>query len=409
MLSCLLWSASAVRAQPAFAPDSRAWDGLSDLRDLVEAQGHPVATPARLDLWTIAAQDAVIIVHPTRPAPASALARFMREGGRVALLDDYGQGQAVLRAFRIGRHAGIRPDPAHRLRGNPNLALATPAGSHPLTAGVDALVLNHAQVLHHDALLPVLTIDGGDSPVALTGAVGAGRLVAVSDGSVLINNMLQFRGNRRFAENLVAYLLGDRGGTLHLVSGDTEIRAKPGLGDPKNPLAAIREGLARISRLRLPKQAVWLSAWAVALASLLAAATALPRRARPARPVATGAGLVPGGYAGRIAFFTRPGANLFGAVLRYKHEFESALVRALGLHLRAQPSRADVLEALRARTGDAALCAEAESLLVTLDALALQRDRRPAPPRVAATQFTDMVEGGSRVLDALDALEPKDT
>lgn len=401
----LTCSVAGAAPQPAaFDPDSDDWEGLSALRGLAQAHGVTIEAPGRLELWKVDPVDAILIVHPTRPPPATDLARFMREGGRLAIFDDYGQGQSLLRAFAIGRHAGMRPEADRRLRGNPRLGIATPPGSHPLTAGVEAVVLNHAQVLHHATLQPVLSIDGEAGAVALSGAVGAGRLVAMSDASVLINNMLQFAGNRRFAENLVDYLVGDRGGTLYLVTGDAEIRGRPGLAAPRDAVTAVREGLRRLSRLQLPGEAVWLTAWVVMVTSLLAAATALPRRARVSGPLGPVRSEVTAGFQGRVDFFAQAGRNLYGAAMAYKHEIESELVRALCLPPR--PSRAQLLTALRARGVDPALANRADTLLQTLDALSLRRDQRPGPPRVSAQQLTSMVQDGSSVLAALEVESP---
>jgi len=378
--------------------DGQGWDDLGDLVALSAQLGFPAQTPDRLELWRLPPQDSVIIVHPTAPPPPGAVDHFVRNGGRLALLDDFGQGQSILRFNSIGRHAAVRPPEDRRIRGNPKVAIATPAQPHPLTTGIEALVTNHTAVLYHSELQPVFALDDGASAVVLSGGVGTGRLVAVGDASVVINNMLRFRGNRRFAENLIRYLMGDRGGQLWIVTGDTPIIGRDGSGAPDHPLTAVRKGLERLADLQLPPRVVWLSSWMLACILLLAAAASLPRKRGPGRPAIEEAPVL-AGYEGRIGFFSQPRRNLFGAVMAYKYEFESELVRRLGLT--GRPSRKELVLGTAQRAG-AATAASAEALLVSLDAHALQKDRAPAPPRISAASFSAMVEDGQRVLSAVE-------
>ena len=134
----------------------------------------------------------------------------MYEGGRLAIADDFGEGVAARRLPHHAQRAG-RTDDTRRLRGNRNVLIATPSVRHPLALDVLALVTNHPQVLHHDALEAIFSLSTTRaSAVVLAGAVGQGRLVAIGDSSVLINNMLEFSGNRAFARNLVRYLARER-------------------------------------------------------------------------------------------------------------------------------------------------------------------------------------------------------
>ncbi|MDH5491251.1 MAG: hypothetical protein OEY14_04805, partial [Myxococcales bacterium] len=155
--------------------------------------------------------DSLLIVYPTRALPASGLSEFLGRGGRIALADDYGSGESLLRVYGITRRPGVRGDPA-TLRSNPGLPVARAAIQHPLTEGVGTLVTNHPAILEHAELRPIFALEGDADGLLLTGAVGEGRLLALSDPSVLINNMLEFRGNRRFARNLLRYLGGDEAG-----------------------------------------------------------------------------------------------------------------------------------------------------------------------------------------------------
>jgi hypothetical protein len=97
----------------------------------------------------------------------------------------------------------------------------------PLTDGVDRLTLNHGTVLRPGANASVLVatsafayLDGdrdatldddevlAERPVVTSEALGAGRVIAVSDPSLFVNAMLDRSGNRAFVTNLFA--TGDR-------------------------------------------------------------------------------------------------------------------------------------------------------------------------------------------------------
>ena len=88
-----------------FDPGDPSWNGLSELMTVAADLGIQVETPDRVELWTLAANDALLIVHPTTSPPASSLSGFMRAGGRVAIADDFGDGGQLLQSFEIGRHA----------------------------------------------------------------------------------------------------------------------------------------------------------------------------------------------------------------------------------------------------------------------------------------------------------------
>jgi len=138
----------------------------------------------------------------------------MKLGGRLAIADDFGDGNRLLERFRIERRSSPL-DPLQMLHGNPQLPIAVPASGHPIVADVGQVVLNHPTVVHHPDLSALLRIPraGGDAgpDVALAGQVGDGRLVAIGDPSMFINSMMRYPGNRALARNLVAYLL-DAGG-----------------------------------------------------------------------------------------------------------------------------------------------------------------------------------------------------
>jgi hypothetical protein len=184
-----------------------------------------VIVTARLDLHALQPTDGVIIIHPQKSLDVEGYARFLRAGGRLVLLDDYGTGDALLTHFGMER-VPMPDHPAESLRGNPSLAIAEPAGVHPVVNDVARVVTNHATGIRHPDLTPVLEVRsaGGERaglhsdpsssagrPVllAVAGAVANGRLLVVGDSSIVMNSMLRYAGNKMFARNLLHYAADD--------------------------------------------------------------------------------------------------------------------------------------------------------------------------------------------------------
>jgi hypothetical protein len=400
---CALIGGSSAHAQAGdYAVASDAWNGLSSLRAILENSSDRVEIADRFDLGTLTPIDALLIVHPRAPLPAAPLTAFLRDGGRIALCDDFGAADSLLTPFEIGRDA---PDGrrAPQLRGNPQLLVARPRGGHRLTRGVSALVTNHPAMVYHRELSPLFELGAGEA-VVLAGAVGEGRLVTVGDPSVLINNMLEFGGNRRFAENLAAYLDEGRGGRLVLVPPDGRLVGRYGEPGADRPFHDLRSMLESAAHLEVPAPALRIFALALVALAALWAAGALPRstpyradRMFPPPPTA-------GGFLGRVAFFAEGQRNLLAPLLRYKRELEEALLAHLDLD--GTILLPDVIAALRERGWQRADIEAMRSLLLELDRLEQRRDVPPAPPRVGARRFHALVAEGERLLRRTRAEAP---
>jgi hypothetical protein len=211
--------ARVVSAAP-FNPDSSDWEGCTRLVEVAreELGASRVDVVDEIDYESLAPGDGLLILHPEGSYDLDELATFMRLGGRLAIADDFGDGDHLLDRFRIARKPAPS-DPLQMLHGNPQLPVAVPASGHPIVADVGQVVLNHPTTVDHPDLSPLLRIplSGGDPGpfVALAGQVGEGRLVAIGDPSIFINSMMRFPGNRAFARNLVAYLLDGAGDRKH--------------------------------------------------------------------------------------------------------------------------------------------------------------------------------------------------
>ncbi|MBK8173562.1 MAG: hypothetical protein IPK60_24940 [Sandaracinaceae bacterium] len=325
------------------------------------------------------------------------LSEFLKAGGRVALADDFGTGTSLLRAYQITR----TPPSARnilRLRDNDALLVARPSGAHPLTDGVGALVSNHPEALHHTDLAPLFSLGEGDALV-LAGAVGDGRFVAIGDPSTLINNMLEFRGNRRFAENLVRYL-AENGGQLFIMTGSHEVRGTFGTPGADRPLYSLRAAIERLARMPIPKEAVQVLALMLVSILLVVAATALPRRSPYDGQTMFARAPAAGGFVGRVTFFTQPDASFLQPLMVYKFELEGEILRRM--NLQTQPLLRDVVDAMKSHGATSAELTAARELLLTLDALHTAQDRPPGPPTISRSRFHDLVARGEQLLAVFD-------
>lgn len=233
--------ASALLLQPrlssaaAFDYNDSGWEGTSELLKLVRAKlgvGR-VQLTAGIDYAKLTPRDALLVLHPIVPLHHEAMNEFMGQGGRIAVIDDYGSAGSFFEQYEI-RRLNSPVQPAVTLRDNVNLAWAFPSADassealvHPMVDGLQRVLTNHPVVLSGSRLTPVLEIrsqQGERQVLAYAGVIGRrGRLFAMGDPSVFINLMLRYPENRQFAERLVAYLVenddwGRRGGQLYLVS-----------------------------------------------------------------------------------------------------------------------------------------------------------------------------------------------
>ncbi|MFO0680024.1 MAG: DUF4350 domain-containing protein [Polyangiaceae bacterium] len=336
----------AVAAPHAFDPADEGWEGLSELARIAktELDERRVVLTTRLDYTNLKKEDGVLIVHPTRAMNVDALSNFMHAGGRVVLLDDYGTGDALLRHFGLER-VPLPKDPHRSLRRNPSLVIAEPASQHPVVHDVGNVVVNHGTGLRHDELSPVLLVrskSGGETMLALAGAVGQGRLLAVGDGSLVINGMLRYRGNRSFANAICKYAVDDdawgkRRGRLFVVSEDFTETGSFG-DDPadKGPLddklRAIEDALRSLAREGLSPTAAYVLAIAFGLSLVVWVGTRAgklhkvvsPRFVRPVPLVAQG------GVAGHAAVVGGALARRELAMLELKSALEEDLAGLVG-------------------------------------------------------------------------------
>ncbi len=391
-LTCLALWAAAIICSRAHADE---WDGLSELSKIARSSNVDLKTQSHVDLSKLAATDALLIVGPRQGLPVTPITSFLREGGRVALLDDVGTGDRLLAAYQVSRRAPD-PDDVPSLRGDASLLIAYPASEHPLVEGVPLLLTNRAAELNHPDLRPVLTFGRTPRALVLAGAIGAGRLVAVGDASVVINQMLAIPAHRRFAKNLLEYLARPNG-RIWLIGPHTQIEGSYGSG--RSSLSRLDEWLRKASHPDLPGNAVLVLALAALAVSCVFGMSLLPRRSPYVRPDLFPESLVYAGYSGRVAVSAQAGVNLVWSLLDYKRELEAELTYRLKLSGPFDPKQVVVLA--RASGLNAADGLELENLLSSLSALSQTMDSDGTPARIGAGELGNVVRKGERLLSRL--------
>ncbi len=388
-----------------FATGNVGWNGLSGLLDVAREEDATLIVTRRLDIGTLTPSDGLLIVHPLEPLPTEAITAFLQAGGRVALADDFGAADTFLQAFHIDRSAPPTnlPD-VLRLRGNPELLVARATSSHPLREGVASIVTNHPRSLFHTELEPIFAIRPLEA-VVLAGAVGEGRLVAIGDPSVLINNMLELTGNRRFASNLLLYLRRDASSRIVLVEPGGVIVGRFGEPGADRPLHDVRRFLERVSSADVPPLALRILALSIVTIALILVFGAIPRTSPYDGAAVLESPRVAGGLFGRIAWYGARPTELLEPALVYKGELDAALRARLGLSVAALNERApadpkELLSAMRSRGCSPRSIEQARRLLEELAALAAASEREPAPS-VGEARLRDLVTRGEALLASM--------
>jgi hypothetical protein len=212
-----------------YRPENEGWNGLSELFTIARTAGVRPEMRAELPWDELGPDDGIAIIYPRVSVDVGRLRDYLARGGRALVADDFGAAASVFESFGLARGQPPAQTPRYQdLSGRemPELPIAQ-AENHPLTQGVQRVVANHPAALHGQVGRPILTFGAGES-LCVEIEVGRGRLYALSDPSVLINNMLELSENHAFAYNLVGGLARP-GGRLIVVTQEFAERGVPKL------------------------------------------------------------------------------------------------------------------------------------------------------------------------------------
>jgi hypothetical protein len=218
---------AASTSSASFSTYNSDWSGSSALQKHAERAGSDVVHARTVSDYDSVRpnQSVAMILSPERaysPEDATRINRFVRRGGTVVVVDDFGQHANPLLAS-IGASAAIAGDPVRDERHNYRsaaLPVANNVSNASMVRNVSEIVLNYGSVVRPgEATVLVNTsefayldrnrnqqLDARESldtrPVVTVESMGTGRLVVVSDPSVFTNAMLERPGNRQFVETL---------------------------------------------------------------------------------------------------------------------------------------------------------------------------------------------------------------
>jgi len=406
------------------------WEGTSELYALAQQElgKARVQVLASADFERLGKGDGLLVLHPERELDYNELSAFLRAGGRMAVLDDRGEAAHFLARFQIHRVEAPR-NPAQSLRDNPNLAIAVPAveqvagqeqNRHPVVVGVDRVVTNHPTALVHPNLTQVLKIPAlgePDATLAVTGIIAkSGRLFAMGDPSVVINEMLRYPGNRAFASGLLKYLVENdagisRGGKLYILANDFSQKGHFGgsrgaLGELSNLSDTLAEFALELEKNGLPGALSLVLAVLAGGGTLAWAVNYSSRRYRRSVPRYALAPLLvaQGGLAGRAAVLTAPTTDPALVLLELRSALSEALAHRLGLSRLASPEQI-VAELAKRPLFEAARVQQIAELFRALaagQAPLLARKRL----KMAEARLSDLARKVMEILDEIEQRSP---
>lgn len=182
------------------------WNGLSDLNILAQSEGIELEFATTLNYDALDLEEPLLIIYPGKELRADSLARYVIDGGRVLLADDFGKSDSFLKRLDIDRQMPARGGLPHQVffENNPALPVIRANGTHPLLTDVDFVIANHPSVLYNVGG-PVLKYseDGG---LVYDMNLGEGKAVVIGDASLFINHMLSVADNEALLRNALGYV-----------------------------------------------------------------------------------------------------------------------------------------------------------------------------------------------------------
>lgn len=228
--------------------DSSDWNGMQDFKMVAQAQKVELVIHNTLNYKTMDIKEPWIIIHPKRELKHGSLTRYIVKGGRVLLADDFGKSDAFLERLDLSRVMPTRGALPHNhfVKGNPALPVFIPKGVHPLLEGVKKMVANHPSILFNVGG-PVVSYDDGGGLVYDMN-LGKGKVVVLSDSSLLINHMILLADNDKFVRNAFTYLCrGDATSCkVNVVVGDFVQKGSFGQDNQKNLLGMSKDLLESV-------------------------------------------------------------------------------------------------------------------------------------------------------------------
>ena len=127
-----------------YDPNGREWNGLERFSLIGDADGISIVPASEIDYAALTPSTPVILIYAKRDLDARNLARYVIDGGRILVADDFGQSDAILRRLEISRLSpGIANLPHDDYYDdNPVMPRFKPRGRHPLLERVDLSLIH---------------------------------------------------------------------------------------------------------------------------------------------------------------------------------------------------------------------------------------------------------------------------
>jgi len=235
-----------------FRADNPFWNGT---RDIISS--YLISPLQSLSDLPPLPQGSTLILVPYlefTPAELGELNSFVTKGGTLVLADDYGYGNQILEYLglkaRFSGHILLDPLFSYKSKWFPRISHLA---SGSVTSDTESLILNHATCLTDveasdflalSSSFSFLDLNGnqawdegepnGPLPVISQHNLGSGKIILVSDSSIVINSMETIESNYTFIQNIAAIT------TSELLIDQSHLPPS-NLRQAKNLLASIRE------------------------------------------------------------------------------------------------------------------------------------------------------------------------
>jgi hypothetical protein len=201
-------------AERDYDPSATGWNGLGYLAHTADEAHVGLALRDHVDWRAVSRDDVLFLLYPLAPPLPRDVRAFLEDGGDLVVADDFGRGDglfALAGLERVPAPATHAPRLADHPR-FPEFPLGPPE-EHFLFFHADRLVANHpAALVIRDPrrCRPIVRYATPDAPALVAECtVGEGRLLAIADASLFINEMLRgVHGDKQFAANVLRYFCG---------------------------------------------------------------------------------------------------------------------------------------------------------------------------------------------------------
>ncbi len=373
-----------------YGVDTDSWNGVGYLVETGAEAKVEVQIADALDLEELGRDEVLLWLYPLDPMPVDDLLAFVGDGGSLVVADDHGSAEPLLAAAGITRSPRGPTTHGEWFEGEDGFPIVRARGEHFIFFNVEEVVANHPAVLGGEGT-PLMSFDGDGEHLAVERRLGQGRLLALGDPSMFLNQMLRrFYGNKQLAANLMRVYCAREPCKVRLLLPHTTTSGRYTPGGGPGPLPRLAQRAAETINEALAGLSSTLSEppWSIALALLLAlalcglAALALALWRRQVRGPA-----LDGGILGRTPVV----AEALGlSAVRADADFY-ALARTLAEHAERLAGKADLPAIAEGRrppprgvdSGD--VMALTQALLRLRDDAASLRSRQP--PVISAERF----------------------